>query len=329
MSLEGIKHYPVMLNEVINYLSDQKNIIDCTFGGGGYSKKILEKFPNSKVTGIDRDKRVIKIAEKLNKKFPKRFRFQNIKFSEINSIKDFQNNDYFILDLGVSNFQLRDSERSFSFNSDKKLDMGMGLNLRNAYDLINQGSMEYLKNIFKFFGEEKFSSKIAKKIVNLREKENIVNSQDLSNIINNIKFKKGKTNPSTKSFQALRMIVNEEISEIFKVLKYIIENCKVNAVIIVVSFHSLEDKLVKKIFNFYGKNLPVSRYIPTVNKYINTPIKILTKKPIVASKNEIKENPSSRSAKLRVIKKINNSNKDLKRTDLNMERYFKLEENYV
>ena len=144
-------------------------------------------------------------------------------------------------------------KRGFSFESNSTLDMTMGLNSFNAHDLIKNVSEKDLKNILKLFGEEKFASQISKKIIQNRKNKNNLSGKDLSDIISSVKFKKNKTNPATKSFQAIRMIVNQELSEIYKTLNYIINNCKQGAVIIIVTFHSLEDTLVKRIFNFYGK----------------------------------------------------------------------------
>ena len=248
-----IKHYPVMLNEVLSYLEDNKVICDCTFGGGGYSSKILEKFTTSSVIGIDRDSNILDHASNLKKKYFNRFNFFNIKFSQINKIKNLNDVDYFLFDLGLSNFQLKNLDRGFSFQSPKKLDMTMGLNTLNAYDLIQNVSEKDLTSILKFFGEEKFAYKISKGIVKYRLKKKISSGDELSNIINGIKFKRSRINPSTKSFQAIRMIVNQELSEIYIALKHIIENCKLGAVIVIVTFHSLEDILVKRVFNYYGK----------------------------------------------------------------------------
>ena len=329
MSLDLIKHYPVMLNEVLSFISDNKTIVDCTFGGGGYSSSILKKFNKSNVIGLDRDKNIIKHALKLKKNYNKRFKFYNIKFSQIHQLEHFNNSDFFIFDLGLSNFQLKNMKRGFSFESNSTLDMTMGLNSFNAYDLIKNISEKDLKNILKLFGQEKFASQISKKIVQNRNDKNNLSGKDLSDIINSIKFKKNKTNPATKSFQAIRMIVNQELSEIYKTLNYIINNCKQGAVIIVITFHSLEDILVKKIFNFYGKKKSLSRYIPKKIEKDNISVRLLTNKAVKPSETEIKENPNSRSAKLRVIKKIKNPNIKINRKDLNMEKYFLLEEMYV
>lgn len=329
MSLDTIKHYPVMLREVTNFLSDNKLILDCTFGGGGYSSEILKKYSNSKVIAIDRDIEIIQFAKKLEKKYLKRFVFQNLKFSEIHKVKEINQIDYFIFDLGVSHFQLKDMKRGFSFSSDESLSMSMGLTDLDAEELIRKVSEKDLKNILKFFGEEKFASKIANKIINVRKNKNISSGKKLAEIIETVKFKKNKTHPSTKSFQALRMIVNQELLEIYKSLKFIIENCKENSTIIIVTFHSLEDLLVKKIINFYGKKTSTSRYLPQESDIKKMPIKILTNKAIKPNSEEVNVNPSSRSAKLRAFTKICKPDFSLKRSDLDMEKYFSLEELYV
>tara|TARA_B100000963_G_scaffold128400_1_gene112069 strand:- start:9062 stop:10051 length:990 start_codon:yes stop_codon:yes gene_type:complete len=329
MLLDTIKHYPVMINEVLSFIQDNKTVVDCTFGGGGYSSRILREFKTTNVIGLDRDKNILNFASELKDKYSKRFNFYNIKFSQIYKLNHFQNNDFFIFDLGLSNFQLKNMKRSFSFDSEDALDMTMGLNTLNASDLINRVSENDLKRILKFFGNEKFASQISRKILKHRDNEQILSGKSLSNIINSVKYKKNKINPSTKSFQAIRMVVNQELSEIYKSLNYIIRNCKEGAVIIVVTFHSLEDLLVKRLFNFYGKKKSLSRYIPKKTDIDNICIDILTNKAVKPSVNEIKKNPNSRSAKLRVIKKIKNPNIELKREDLNMEKYFTLEELYV
>jgi len=318
-----------MINEVLSFIQDNKTVVDCTFGGGGYSSRILREFKTTNVIGLDRDKNILNFASELKDKYSKRFNFYNIKFSQIYKLNHFQNNDFFIFDLGLSNFQLKNMKRSFSFDSEDALDMTMGLNTLNASDLINRVSENDLKRILKFFGNEKFASQISRKILKHRDNEQILSGKSLSNIINSVKYKKNKINPSTKSFQAIRMVVNQELSEIYKSLNYIIRNCKEGAVIIVVTFHSLEDLLVKRLFNFYGKKKSLSRYIPKKTDIDNICIDILTNKAVKPSVNEIKKNPNSRSAKLRVIKKIKNPNIELKREDLNMEKYFTLEELYV
>ena len=326
MSLDTIKHYPVMLNEVLYYLKDNSSIIDCTFGGGGYSQAILKKFPNSNLLALDRDPSVKKYSDILLKKYKNSFKFKNLKFSQINQLDFLNEIDFFIFDLGVSHFQLKEASRGFSFIKEGSLDMGMGLNNFNALELVNNATEIELKNIIKTLGEEKFASKIARLIVKERAINKILTTTNLSNIIEKVKFKKNKTNPSTKTFQSLRMVVNQELSEIFNALNFIFQKSKNGSIIIVVSFHSLEDTLVKRMFNHYGKTINSSRYFPDNQHDKNYEFEILTKKPLLPSEVEIKENFSSRSAKLRVIKKIKNPSKVLLRKNLKMEKYFHLEE---
>ena len=188
-SLE-FSHFPVMLNEVINISLPYKGgtYVDCTFGGGGYSKKIL-KFPKVFVKAIDRDSKVKKIAKELEKKFPDRFKFYQIKFSEIDRILK-NKVDVVIFDLGISSFQLNDFDRGFSFKSNKNLGMSMGLNEISAQDAINNLSEKNLKLIIKTFGEEKEAYKIAKNIVKFRNEKKITKVKELVKIIEKSKKKK-------------------------------------------------------------------------------------------------------------------------------------------
>ena len=330
-SLKNLPHYPVMLKEVLDTCNPKNGglFVDCTYGAGGYSNAILS-YPNTQVIALDRDPNIRRYAKKTKKKYENRFSFYNSKFSDLDKfVSKKLEVDCIIFDLGLSNFQLKNMKRGFSFESNSALDMTMGLNSFNANDLIKNVSEKDLKNILKLFGGEKSASKISKKIVQNRNNKNYLSGKDLSDLISSVKFKRNKTNPATKSFQAIRMIVNQELSEIYKTLNYIINNCKQGAVIIVITFHSLEDILVKKIFNFYGKKKSLSRYIPKKIEKDNISIRLLTNKVVKPSETEIKENPNSRSAKLRVIKKIKNPNIKINRKDLNMEKYFLLEEMYV
>ena len=177
-SLE-FSHFPVMLDEVlkISAPASKKNFIDCTFGGGGYTKEIL-KFSNTNVHAIDRDKKASSVAKKLQKKFPSRFKFYQIRFSQLDTIyKDLV--DVVIFDLGLSSIQLNDLERGFSFKSNKKLNMTMGLNETTAFEVLNNLSESELKLIIKILGDEKEASKIAKNIVKHRNLKKITNTTDL------------------------------------------------------------------------------------------------------------------------------------------------------
>ena len=300
-SLE-FSHFPVMLNEVlkISSLSSNKNFIDCTFGGGGYSKEIL-KFSNTKVLAIDRDKKAFKIAKELEKKFPHRFKFYQTKFSQLENISR-ENVDVVIFDLGLSSIQLDDLERGFSFKSNKKLNMTMGLNEISALDAINNLSEKDLKLIIKILGDEKEASKIAKNIVEQRNIKKITNTIDLVKIIEKSKKKNysSKINPCTKTFQAIRIFVNKEITELINGVINATKKLKPGGKILVISFHSLEDRIIKYFFTNFSKNQTrPSRYLPE-NKATKTILFDEYKNKVFRpSKDEVEQNNRSRSAKLR------------------------------
>ena len=301
------KHFPVLLKEIISIISPLYGgtFLDCTFGEGGYSKKILEN-KNNRVIAVDRDKYVRLYAKELEKKYNSRFDFQNIKFSEINSIKTKTKNlKAVIFDLGYSINQIKDLSRGLSFKSTGKLNMKMGLNNFSCHEVISNMSEENLYKIFKFYGDEKYSKKIARKIVETR-KTKVINTEDLTKIVNSIKrFKNYKINNSTKIFQALRVFVNKEISELINGLINAFNLIPVGGVIAVVTFQSIEDKIVKFFFKNYSEVKNSSRYMPIKEKNIRC-FKLLSKKPIIPSEEELKLNPPSRSAKLRFAVKINN-----------------------
>jgi len=298
------KHYSVLLDEIISIITPQYGgtFIDCTFGQGGYTKKILE-FSNTKVISLDRDKDSEKIALELKKKFKNRFIFNNKKFSEINTI-DIKNEKIkgIIFDLGYSYTQIKDANKGLSFNSTGELDMRMGLNNFSAKDVINKLDQKELEKIFKYFGDEKDYKRISYKIIKDRKSKDI-DIPTLVKIIDSSKKKNYKTHAATKVFQALRIFVNKEITELIYGLINASKVLKKNGMIIVVSFHSLEDKIVKYFFRNLSESKSVSRYMPKVKDKKNL-FKIINKRPIIPSNKEIKENISSRSAKLRfVIKK--------------------------
>ena len=294
------KHYSVLLDEIISIITPQYGgtFIDCTFGQGGYTKKILE-FSNTRVISLDRDKDSEKIASEIKKKFKSRFIFNNKKFSEINTL-DLKNHKIkgIIFDLGYSYAQIKNANKGLSFSSKGELNMKMGLNSFSAKDVISKLDKKYLERIFRYFGDEKDYKKIAYKITKDRKIKNI-DIQTLVKIIGSTKKKKYyKTHVATKVFQALRIFVNKEITELIYGLINATKILKKNGMIIVVSFHSLEDKIVKYFFKSLSENKSVSRYMPKGKEKKNL-FKVINKKPITPSNKEIKENISSRSAKLR------------------------------
>ena len=307
IKLENVKHFPVLLNEIISIISPLYGgtFIDCTFGQGGYSKKILEN-NNNKVFAIDRDCSSTKIVNQFKKKYQNRFEFENRKFSEILNIeKNIENLKGIIFDLGYSTTQIKDPEKGLSFNNKGKLNMKMGLNKFSADDVVNKLGQKELAKIFKVFGEENSSKIISKRIISFRKSKNI-QTEDLVNIINSVKKKKfSKIHNATKVFQALRIIVNNEISELMYGLINSFKLLPVGGVVAIVTFHSIEDKIVKFFLKNYSENKNDSRYLPSrIEKKIL--FKLIDKKPIIPNNKELNLNPASRSAKLRYGVKLNN-----------------------
>jgi 16S rRNA (cytosine1402-N4)-methyltransferase len=301
------KHYPVLLKEIISIITPQYGgtFIDCTFGQGGYSKKILE-FKNTKVIALDRDKDSEEKANQIKLNFEDRFIFKNIKFSQLNNLK-LKNEDIrgVIFDLGYSYTQIKDPKKGLSFQSKGNLNMQMGLNNYSAEDAINQLDEKELDKIFKFFGDEKESKFISRNIVKERSKKKI-DTQTLVEIIDKTKRKKNfKVHSATKVFQALRILVNKEISELIFGLINAAKVLKKDGVLAVVTFHSLEDKIVKYFLKSLSENKSISRYVP-VTQQAETLFILDQKKAIVPTDKEVNENLPSRSAKLRYgIKKSN------------------------
>ena len=300
-SLE-FSHFPVMLNEILKISSPatNKKFIDCTFGGGSYSKAILE-YPQTSVQALDRDKKVFNQAKELEKKFPKRFRFYRIKFSQLNTISN-ESVDAVIFDLGLSSIQLDDMTRGFSFKSNKKLNMAMGLNEISALEVINNLSEINLKLVIKILGDEKEASKIAKNIVKHRKDKKISSTADLAKIIEKNKKKVfgKKINPCTKTFQALRIFVNKEITELINGVISATKRLKPGGKILVVSFHSIEDRIIKYFFTKFSKNKSrPSRYLPEDKTYETALFNEYRNKVLRPTNKEISRNNRSRSAKLR------------------------------
>ena len=308
---ENNLHQPVLLKEVLSIISPQNGgtFIDCTFGQGGYSKKILQ-FPKTKVIAFDRDQKSELIANKFKKKFKDRFEFYNKRFSEIDLIKTSDQIKGIVFDLGFSFNQIKDSSKGLSFNYKGKLNMRMGQNKISAQEVIKYLTANELDKIFRCFGEEKYSKIISKKIVNSRKHKEI-NTEDLVNIINLAKKNYTKKNKSTKVFQALRILVNNEISELIIGLSKSCNLISNNGIIAMVTFHSIEDRICKFFFNEISSVRKISRYLP-INNTSDISFNLIQKKPIIPTKAEVEKNPPSRSAKLRAVKKLGTNKIDTK-----------------
>ena len=304
MQSDVVKHYPVLLNELISIITPQYGgtFIDCTFGQGGYTKKILS-YQNTQVIALDRDLESKKKADKISKEFQDRFIFKNKKFSQLDDLKIKNTNVRgIIFDLGYSTTQIKDPKKGLSFNSLGDLNMQMGLNDFSAKEAINRLDEKDLEKIFKFFGEEKYAKKIASSIVKQRSINKIDTKSLVKLIEKNKKSKNFKIHSATKVFQALRIFVNKEITELIYGLIAAAKVLKKDGILAVVTFHSLEDKIVKHFFKSLSEKKSISRYVPKIEQ-ADTLFRMLEKKPRTASKTELKENLPSRSAKLRYIVK--------------------------
>lgn len=285
-------HIPVLLQEVIDYLHIVEGgfYLDGTFGAGGYTSAILKRCEFSKVLAIDRDPNVQIFVNNVSSKFPGRFTFVNKKFSELNSLLTLGNIelDGAVFDLGVSSMQLATLDRGFSFMHDAPLDMRMGKNKFSAYDVVNKAKRHELEDILLNLGEEYKYKQIVEKILDYRKKSQIKTTLELANIVKSVYKTRKKIHPATKTFQAIRIFVNDELSEIREMLDCVRSHLKVGARLVVVSFHSLEDRIIKNYFRDSDKNV----------------FNILTKKPETAKEEEVRANSRARSAKLRVLERI-------------------------
>ena len=286
-------HTPVLLNEVIEALnpSSGKTYIDATFGAGGYSKAILDK-ASCNVIGIDCDQITINYAEKLKNTYQDKIIFINDNFINIDSALDNLNIskiDGIVFDLGVSSMQLDNRDRGFSFNGDAPLDMRMDNKISlTAKKLVNTLYQEELANLIYNFGGEKKSRLIAKNIINYRQKQKIESTSQLVEAIGLTRYN-DKIHFATRTFQALRISVNNELENLKNTLKKLPNFLKNGGIISVVTFHSLEDKIVKDFF----KTMSLQSNFERINK-----------KVIVPKYAEIRSNPRARSAKLRSLRKI-------------------------
>lgn len=282
-------HIPVLLKEIIDILSPYSGmkILDCTFGGGGHTKALLDS-RDCYVLGLDRDPQALFRSKEIKEKYKSRFDFRLLKFSELEILdKKF---DAVLFDLGVSSFQLDEAERGFSFSKNAKLDMRMASEGISAYDVINSFSEEDLANIIKNYGDEPKAKRIAAAIINQRKVSKIETTFQFANLIRNVlgfqykQKKHSRIDSATKTFQAIRIFVNDELNEINQALNKLPNILNDNAKIAIISFHALEDRIIKN----WSKS----------QKDLFSPI---NKDIIKAGEDEILKNQRSRSAILRAF----------------------------
>lgn len=300
-----------MKNEAVDVLDCKDGLIyvDCTLGGGGHSELILQRIsPNGKLIAFDVDDDAIKASSERLKKYTN---LTIVKDSYVN-IKEVLKNlgiekitGGILFDLGASYHQLTKAERGFSFSKNAPLDMRFDQTGKiSAYDIVNNYFEKDLVRIFSEYGEERFSKRIAKAIVETRKNKKIETTFELADLIVNCTPKiKSSIHPATRVFQAIRIEVNQELQNVKNTLNDVLDLLEVGAIISVISFHSLEDRIVKHLFKYYSQKCHCNKN-ELVCKCPPPTLKILNKKPTMASEKEIFENPPSRSAKLRVAIKI-------------------------
>lgn len=308
------KHVSVLENEAIDYLKLEPNkvIVDCTLGGAGHSRRIVEKIlPEGRLIAIDQDIQALTIAQERLADFQDNIVFVHSNFGFLDEIlteKASEGVDGILFDLGVSSPQLDHAERGFSYMQDAPLDMRMDQSKSfSAHQLVNNYSEQELKKIIKEYGEENWASRIAKFIVEERKKQPIETTGQLVDIIKRAIPKGARRegpHPAKRSFQAIRIAVNDELGVFESAIKASIKHLRIGGRVAAISFHSLEDRIAKDVFKDFAKGCECPKEIPICVCNKKPVVKILTSKPIIASEEELENNPRARSAKLRVIEKI-------------------------
>ena len=307
--MEDFKHYTVMKKEAVGALECKDGLVyvDCTLGGGGHSELILQRIqPNGKLIAFDIDEDAIKAASERLKAYKNitivKDSYTNIK-SVLKNLGIEKITGGVLFDLGASYHQLTRAERGFSFSKDAPLDMRFNQDSDfSAYDVVNTYSEKDLVRIFSEYGEERFSKRIARAIVEKRQQKKINTTLELANLIVDCTPKvKTSIHPATRVFQAIRIEVNHELQNVKNTLNEVLDLLEVGAIMSVISFHSLEDRVVKQFFKYHSTRCHCNDMIC---KCPPPKLKLINKKPIVASDEEIKENPPSRSAKLRIAAKV-------------------------
>ena len=307
-------HTSVLLQEVLNYLKPQTNentfLIDSTLGEGGHSYAFLKSFPQMEVLGLDADAEIQKRAKERLKDFGSRMKFYRGWYNDFykNYPEDFAKPNAILFDLGISIFHYELSEMGFSFNKDEKLDMRLNKDEKiSAYEIVNESHEDELANILYFNADERYSRRIARAVVNEREKAPIESTIALRDIVYHAvpkAYRHGFTHPATKTFQAIRVAVNHEFERIQEALENAFGVLKPGGRMAVISFHSIEDRIVKHFFRDLGKSCVCPQDMPICKCGGKPKAKILTRKPVEPTAEEIATNAPSRSAKLRVIEKL-------------------------
>ena len=303
-------HKPVLFDEVMeNIISEGDAVyVDCTLGGGGHTEGMLERSSTeSKVIGIDQDKEAINFAKERLKKYGNKIEIFQDNFRNLDTViylAGYNKVDRMLMDIGVSSNQLDNLERGFSYRYDAKLDMRMDRNLKiSAYEVVNDFSEKEIADILYKYGEEPKSRKIAKNIVEYRKNKKIETTLELSEIIIKSIGKSMKKHPSKRTFQAIRIFVNKELEVLEEALDKAVNLLNNNGKLLVITFHSLEDRMVKEKFREYENPCTCPPEIPVCVCNKKSLGKVITKKPIIAKESELNENNRAHSAKLRIFER--------------------------
>ena len=304
------EHISVLADEVVDYAPQlSQSILDCTLGGGGHSKRLLEKFPATVLYGIDRDAKALKSAEERLKNYKEQISLKQSSFSELSECFEYWGKprfDYILADIGLSSAQLGLPERGFSFMHEGPLDMRMDPDRQNltAADLVNNSSEHELLKILRDYGEERFARKIISTILIERENKPFETTKELADMVSSViprRFQKPGFNPATLTFQALRIAVNDELNELRTLLKEAPSCLNPAGRLAIISFHSLEDRMVKHQFRKWENPCVCPTDLPYCICGEKPLGRVITRRPVNATAKEIAENPRSRSAHLRVF----------------------------
>jgi len=304
------EHISVLTQEVVDFAPEStQTILDCTLGGGGHSRCLLENFPDAKLYGIDRDALAVKAAAERLKTYEKQTKLGQASFSELPEFFAECGEpvfDYILADIGLSSEQLVRAERGFSFLREGPLDMRMDPDRQQitAAHLVNNSSEQELLKILRNFGEERFARKIVGKILEFREKNPLKTTKELAQLVSSViprRLQKQGFNPATLTFQALRIAVNNELQELEVLLKQIPSRLKKDGRVAIISFHSLEDRIVKHQFRKWENPCVCPTDLPYCICGEKPRGRVMTRRPVNATKKEVADNPRSRSAHLRVF----------------------------
>ena len=309
----GDYHQPIMTREVVQFLKPPSAgyVVDCTVGGGGHAEALLEAYPGIQLIGLDRDEEAVGVTTKRLQRFGERTRIIHSDYRRLSHVLRDLNLDSLsglLFDLGVSSHQLDSPQRGFSYGHSGPLDMRMDAQQSlTAADLVNSMDEKELENIIRTYGEERWARRIARFIVRTREEKPIVTTDELVGVIKAAipaSRRRQGPHPARRTFQALRIAVNAELDDLEKVLNEGINWLKPGARIVVLSFHSLEDRRVKQVFRHRRGHCQCPPHLPVCVCEIKSDVRILTPRPLQAGDREQEENPRSRSAKLRAAERI-------------------------